>query len=239
MSPVPAHPSAEVPAFGFTQVASTALGRILARRIFSLEARGLEHLPAEEPFLLCSNHASHADTFALATATGALSRRLVFLGAQDYFSRLRWRRWLVQRVICLVDFDRRGTGAAAVHNLRTLGACRDAGRIVVLFPEGTRSTNGSIGPFKPGAAMFAEKLGLRVVPCLIEGTRHVLRKGQRWPRKHSLRVSFGHPRSVTQPPENETAPERTARRVAFMSALRDELIRLGAAPRPAAPAVPV
>lgn len=216
-----------LPAFGWTQVAVTALARFLARTLFSLDVRGLKNLPADEPVLLCANHASHMDTFVLATAAVGASHRLVFLGAHDYFSRLRWRRRLLRRIICLVEFDRRGTVTAAMHNLKTLGACRDDGRIVVLFPEGTRSVDGKMAPFKPGAALFAEKLGLRVIPCRIEGTHTALPKGSLFPRPHPLRVIFGPPQSLPPAPEGETGAERTARRAAFMSSLRTQVEQLG------------
>lgn len=234
-SPVADGPPHPLPTHGWTQAAVTALARLFARTLFSLEVRGRENIPTGEPCLLCANHTSHMDTFALATAAVGASHRLVFLGAHDYFSRLRWRRRLLRRIICLVEFDRRGTVTAAMHNLKTLGACRDDGRIVVLFPEGTRSVDGGMATFKPGAAMFAEKLGLRVIPCRIEGTHAALPKGRLFPRPRPLRVIFGPPQSLPPAPKGETGVERTARRAAFMSALRTQVEQLG---RPAVAPVP-
>lgn len=226
----PAHnETARLPAFGWTHAAATALARGLARAFFSLEAHGRENLPADEPCLICANHASHIDTFALATAAGAASRRLVFLGAHDYFSRLRWRRQLLERIICLVDFDRRSTAGATRHNLRRLGACRDDRRIVVLFPEGTRSVDGRVTRFKPGAAMFADKLGLKVVPCHIAGAHAALAKGRWLPRPGPLRVAFGPAQSIALAPVNETGPERGRRYEAFMAHIQEQVTRLGAA----------
>jgi 1-acyl-sn-glycerol-3-phosphate acyltransferase len=216
-----------LPTFGWTQVAVAATARLLARTLFSIEVQGRENIPAGEPCLLCANHTSHMDTFVLATATVPTSHRLVFLGAHDYFSRFRWRRRLLHRMICMVEFDRRGTVTAAMHNLRALGACRDDQRIVVLFPEGTRSVSGQMGVFKPGAAVFAEKLGLRILPCRIEGTHAALPKGNWFPRLRPLRVIFGAPLSLPGAPENETGAERNARRTAFMNQLRDQVAQLG------------
>lgn len=231
-------PSVPLPAYGWTHRAVTAFARVLARRLFSLEVRGSEHLPANEACLLCANHTSHVDTFALATASGAASRRLIFLGAHDYFSRLRWRRWLLLRMICLVEFDRRGTVAAAALNLRSLGACRDDGRIIVLFPEGTRSRDGRMSPFKPGAAMFAERLAMKIVPCRIEGAHDCLPKGRRFPRPRPLRVTFGPARAVPPPPAQETGPQRAARYSAFMADLHRAVAALGASPAPRPPTQP-
>ena len=224
-SPAPRLP---LPAFSWTHTAVTTVARGLAFTLYSLEVRGRENLPAGEPCLLCANHTSHADTFALATAAGVASRRLVFLGAHDYFSRLRWRGVLLRRMICLGQFDRRGSVAAAAHNLHLLETCRGDGRIVVLFPEGTRSVDGKMAKFKPGAAMFADRLGLRIIPCRIEGTHASLPKGKWFPRPHPLRVTFGAPVTVPPGPAGETGAGRADRYAAFMAGLQDQVARLGA-----------
>jgi 1-acyl-sn-glycerol-3-phosphate acyltransferase len=222
-------PPPVLPTFGWTHTAITAVARRLARTVFSLEVRGREHLPADRACIICANHTSHADTFALATATNAVSRRLVFLAAHDYFSRVRWRRWLLLRMICLVEFDRRGSVAAAAHNLRAMGACREDRRIVVLFPEGTRSRDGRIAKFKPGAAMFADKLGLPIIPCRIEGTHAALPKGKWFPRARPLRVTFGPPLTVPPGPPHETGAARSARYEDFMAGVQAQVMQLGAA----------
>jgi 1-acyl-sn-glycerol-3-phosphate acyltransferase len=229
MNPATPPPASRLPAYGWTQAAAVMLARGLARSFCSLEVRGAEHLPADEPCLLCANHTSHADTFAIATAAGRASERLVFLGARDYFTQFHVRRFIVTRVICLVDFDRRATITAGKTNLRTLAACRDDRRIIVLFPEGTRSPDGTLHSFKPGAAMFADKLGLRVIPCRVEGAHAVLPKGRRVPRPAPLRVIFGAPMTVPPAPERETAAERGARYDAFSAALHARVASLGRA----------
>lgn len=214
-------------AAGWTQALATAVARQLARRLFALEVHGLEHLPANEPVILAANHTSHVDTFALACATGAASRRLVFLAAQDYFSRFRVRAMLLRRLICIVGFHRGADIGAAKHNLQRLAACRDAGRIIVLFPEGTRSPDGKIRTFKAGVAMFADKLQLRVVPGRIDGAHAALPKGARWPRPHPLRVSFGAPLSIAPGGPGERGVERSARYEGFAARLECEVRALG------------
>jgi 1-acyl-sn-glycerol-3-phosphate acyltransferase len=220
-----------LPAYGWTHAAATALARGLAHVVFSIEVSGREHLPAAGPCLLCANHTSHVDTFALATAAGDASRRLVFLGAHDYFSLLHWRLRFLHRIICLVGFDRRSSAAAAMYNLRMMGACRDDSRIVVLFPEGTRSVDGRMAPFKSGVAMFADRLGMRVIPCRIEGAHAALPKGSWLPRPRPLRVIFGEPVTMPPAPADETGPGRSARYGAFMADIQARVVQLG---RPAA-----
>lgn len=221
-------------ATGWTQRASAAFATALARTFCSLDVQGLEHLPPAEPFLLCANHTSHADTFALACATGRHSRRLVFLAARDYFSRFHVRSWLLRRLICLIPFERGAGMSAAKHNLALLAACRDARRIIVLYPEGTRSPDGAMRDFKPGVAMFAEKLSLRVVPCHIDGAHAIVPKGKNFPRPHPLRVTFGAPLTLPPSPDpHETGTARSARYTAFAAQLHGRVAALAPAPAPA------
>ncbi len=228
MNPAAHRPTASELATGRTQRAATAVATVLARTFCALDVRGLEHLPADEPFLLCANHTSHVDTFALASATGAHSRRLVFLGARDYFSRFGRRTWFIRRLICLIPFDRGSGLAAAKHNFSLLAACREAGRIIVLFPEGTRSPDGTVRDFKPGVAMFADKLSLRVVPCRIDGAHAMLPKGGTFPRPRPLRVTFDPPLSVpTAATPHETGAARAARYAAFAAQLHHQIAGLG------------
>jgi long-chain acyl-CoA synthetase len=219
---------------GWTQRAATALAARLAHWCFAIEVRGLEHVPVDEPCLLCANHTSHIDTFALAAAMRDRSPRLVFLAARDYFFEFRWRSGLLRRLICLIPFDRAGGMAAAKHNLHLLAACRDAGRIIVLFPEGTRSPDGRMREFKPGAAMFADKLGLRVVPCRIDGAHAVLPKGKSLPRFHPLQLSFGAPLSLPPRPEHESGAARAQRYAAFAAELQRRIVDLETDAAPAA-----
>ena len=67
------------------------------------------------------------------------------------------------------------------------------GQSVLLFPEGTRSPDGSIGTAKSGAGLIAHKAEKPIIPVYIEGTNHVLPKGAKFPRFHKVRVGYGKP----------------------------------------------
>jgi long-chain acyl-CoA synthetase len=215
-------------ATGWTQRVALAIATRLARWYFGIEVRGIENLPTDEPCLLCANHNSHVDTFALAVAARSKASRLVFLAARDYFSKFRFRSLVLRRLIYLLPFERGSGLAAAKHNLHLLGACRDAGRIIVLFPEGTRSPDGNMRDFKAGAAMFADKLGLRVIPCRIEGTYQALPKGRIFPRAHPLRLTFGAPLTLAPAALYESSAQRTARYTQFAAELQLTISELGA-----------
>lgn len=232
MNPLRANPAPDCPdlATGWTQRSAAALAAWIARGYFSLRVEGLENLPEDEPCILGANHCSHIDTFTIASALGRRASSLVFLAAHDYFSHFRFRGWLLRRLICLLPF-RRGSGmAAAKHNLRMLARCRDARRIIVLFPEGTRSPDGAMREFKPGIALFADKLGLRVIPCHIEGAHAALPKGRSIPARTPLRLTLGRPMRLPPGAVDEGASERSERYAQFAADLQRAVVALGDAP---------
>jgi 1-acyl-sn-glycerol-3-phosphate acyltransferase/long-chain acyl-CoA synthetase len=183
---------------------------------FRLGVSGRAHLPAAEACLLCANHASHLDGPALLAAAGPARGRLVFAAAKDYFfARPRLAAWSA-RALPLIPWERGGDLATMRENLRHLAAGRASGRIVVFFPEGGRSPDGTLQPFKEGLAFFAEQLGLPVVPAWIGGTHRALPKGASFPRPGRLKVAFGEP---LRPAPGETSFAETVRE--RMLALRE------------------
>lgn len=156
-----------------------------------LTVEGLHHLP-DGPFLLCSNHSSHADSAVLMTASGRSFRSFALLGASDYFFQSRNKRWMVAPLMNVIPIERR-PGA------RSLNSCLDIchqflqqiGGSLILYPEGTRSHDGHMQPFKAGAGLFATELGVPLVPAYIEGTHRILPKGKTLPRSGPVSVRFG------------------------------------------------
>jgi 1-acyl-sn-glycerol-3-phosphate acyltransferase len=156
-----------------------------------LTVEGRHCLP-DGPFLLCSNHSSHADSAALMTATGRSFRSFALLGASDYFFHTRGVRWVVSSLMNVIPIDRRpGLRSLAI----SLAACRQfveqSGGSLILYPEGTRSPDGEMQAFKSGVGLFALELGLPVVPAYIEGTHRILPKGRYLPRFGAVTVRFG------------------------------------------------
>lgn len=177
----------------------------------TVEAR--HHLP-NAPFLLCSNHSSHADSAALMTASGRSFRSFALIGASDYFFRSRRLRWAVSPLMNVIPIDRE-PGAKALS--ACLATCRQfmqqTGGSLILYPEGTRSPDGKMGVFKSGAALFAIELDVPVVPAYIEGTHHILPKGRYVPRAGSVTVRFGEPLELGRLRPGELPRERRRRAV--------------------------
>jgi 1-acyl-sn-glycerol-3-phosphate acyltransferase len=158
------------------------------------EITGLDHLPREGSFVLVANHASHLDA-ALLLSLLPLSRldRAYPLAASDYFYDESVARTVATTVAFNILPIERGAGAC-----RAFKVCRellaDGRTVLVVFPEGTRSPDGSVGDFKPGAGLLLAGLGVPVVPCHLGGTHRAWPKGARLPRPHRVRVAIGRPR---------------------------------------------
>jgi 1-acyl-sn-glycerol-3-phosphate acyltransferase len=162
-----------------------------------LRVIGRENLPPGR-FILCSNHASHIDSFALMTAAGFPFGTYAMLAAGDYFFRNsiggRWFSGLVH----LIPISRSSSLVDRAASLnRTILLCRSSlqgpVRCLILFPEGTRSVTGETGPFKRGISLIAAELGLPIVPAYIEGSRTVMPKGRLFPVPGRIGVHIGAP----------------------------------------------
>jgi 1-acyl-sn-glycerol-3-phosphate acyltransferase len=162
----------------------------------TLTVEGSHHLP-DPPFLLCSNHSSHADSAALMTASGRSFRHFALLGASDYFFDSRRVRWLVSPWMNVIPIERRpGPKALAACLANCRRFLEETQGILILYPEGTRSVDGEMRPFKAGAGVFAIELGVPVVPAYVEGAHRVLPKGRSIPRPAPVTVRFGEPLPV-------------------------------------------
>jgi 1-acyl-sn-glycerol-3-phosphate acyltransferase len=167
------------------------------------------HLLPDGPFLLCSNHTSHADSAALMTATGRSFRSFALIGASDYFFRSRRVRLFVSPLMNVIPIDRE-PGPKALS--ACLATCRrfvqQTGGSLILYPEGTRSPNGEMRAFKPGAALFTIDLGLPVVPAYVQGTHRILPKGCSVPRVGLVTVRFGESLALACPKLGESARDQ-------------------------------
>lgn len=166
------------------------------------------------PIIIAPTHASHVDFSAVRLALGPRHRRrLAPAAAADYFhaSPIRWffAAWLGA-----FAFDRSGTA-----HRDSFDAAEDllaAGWHVLIFPEGTRSRSGELGPFKPGVGLLACRTNAPVLPVRLRGTWNVLPPGAHLPRRAAVSVVFGRP--ITPHP-GESPRDFTARLEAAVRAL--------------------
>jgi 1-acyl-sn-glycerol-3-phosphate acyltransferase len=158
--------------------------RVLLRAAGARPAyQGMEHLPPG-PCLFAANHQSLLDIPALFLVLPDGSR---FLAKESLF-RIPVLGWAMTAAGC-IPIDR-SNRARAVRTLRDAAERVRAGTSVVLFPEGTRSRNGRLAPFKKGVFHLAAAAGVPVVPVAISGSYRILRPGTLVVRPGTLRLSM-------------------------------------------------
>jgi 1-acyl-sn-glycerol-3-phosphate acyltransferase len=144
--------------------------------------------------IVVANHCSHADTAVLLAALPA-GARPVFVAAADYWFDVPVRRWIATSLIGILPVRRSGAGGYDAL-LATAGPALRAGQTVVVYPEGTRSTDGSVAQFRSGAVRLARDCNVPIVPVAITGTADVLPKGGRFTRG-AMAVHLGSPVDAT------------------------------------------
>lgn len=143
------------------------------------------------PLLIAPNHTSHLDILAvLAALPPARRQRTAVAAAADYFFSTPARAMIARLLVNAFPFQRQGRAAASLRLCQSLTA---EGWSLVLFPEGTRSIDGQIGPFRPGIGRLATRVGLPVVPVYLAGLAAILPKGRCLPRPGRARVVIGQP----------------------------------------------
>jgi long-chain acyl-CoA synthetase len=153
-----------------------ALIRLIRFLFFRVRAVGLEKLPASGPYLICPNHQSYVDPFVLC---GLLPYRVFkdvfFVGAPEYFEAplLRW----MARTANLVPVD---PDSNLIPAMKASAFGLAHGKILVLFPEGERSIDGTVKKFKKGAPILAQHLGVPIVPVALKGIY------EWWPRNQPI-----------------------------------------------------
>jgi len=132
--------------------------------------RGIERLERGRSYVFASNHQSIYD-IPIVFASIPLQLRIV---AKDSLGSFPFLGWHLRRTGHLL-VDRKNPGAGIVKKMaRLVGGARS----LIVFPEGTRSVDGTVGRFKGGMFLVAIDAGLPIVPVSIAGSRHVMLKGR-------------------------------------------------------------
>lgn len=179
-------------------IAVSFLSHKLLRLVFHLLCRfrvhGLSHLPDAGPYLITPNHASYVDGFAIGAALPfRLVRQLNFLGFQQFFQNPVTAMFGKAYRVIHVDAD-----TYLFQALRAAAYVLRQGELLCIFPEGARSIDGQIKPFKKGVSILAKELNLPLVPARIFGSFEIWPRGKRFPRPHPLTITFGPPVTVKE-----------------------------------------
>ena len=168
-----------------------------SRVLWKIEFYGVENVPTEGGVIIAANHQTYIDPFWLSLPIKRPTRYLAWSAA------FRWP--LVGR--CLTWFGAwplalEGSDPGAIR--RSIQWLRDGG-VVVIFPEGGRSTaTGSLERFKAGAVRLALEAQVPILPVTIKGGNRVWPRGWRFPRPGKVVVTYHPPYHPQQSPNEET-----------------------------------
>jgi len=178
-----AFPQVEMqPVYGFSHYLAT----VAYAMCFRGEVSGLENLPKHGGFILAANHASHLDPFIV----GQFLPRQVSFFARKTLWKPGFHSWWLNAV-GVIPVDRDG-GSDVTAIKRVLGALKSE-KIVILFPEGTRSPDGRLQTAKPGVGLFACRSHVPVVPARVFNSFEALGRGGKPRLGTRVSVVFGAP----------------------------------------------
>lgn len=163
--------------------------RVIARLVgtvsFRLRWEGSEHFPKTGGALICSNHQSYFDPILVGLTC---NRRMNYLARETLFQSPVLAPLI--RYLDAIPIDREGGGLAGLkETLRRL----KAGEQVLIFPEGTRTSDGEVLPLKPGFCAVARRSKTPLVPVGVDGAYQAWPRTAKLPRLGRMAVVIGEP----------------------------------------------
>jgi long-chain acyl-CoA synthetase len=164
------------------------------RTLLRIKVRGLENLSGKGPYLICPNHQSYLDPFVLtSTLPYRVFKQLFFVGYSVFFASGFMK--LAARLTNIVPVD---PDSHLLRAMKTGASGLRDGLILCIFPEGGRSFDGQLQPFKKGAAILARELSVSIIPVGIQGAHLVWPRDSIRIRPHKVTVRFGEPLSPSK-----------------------------------------
>lgn len=163
---------------------------------FRFKSEGLHHIP-DGPCIITPNHQSYFDGFFISSILKNFHLKKTYFYAKEKHLNKRWQKFLAPRhnvIVMDVNKDLK-------HSLQKMAAALKAGKNIIIFPEGTRTKDGSLGKFKKTFAILSRELNIPVVPVSIKGAFEALPTGGFFPKPRKKIVV-----KVSEPiyPENHT-----------------------------------
>lgn len=176
----------------------------LCKAYFRLRVEGLANIPREGGAVLAANHQSFIDILIFG---GCVPRHVAFV-ARDSLANWRWLDYVMRE--CGTVLVRRGTSDRRA--LRQMADHLERGDMVAIYPEGTRTHDGSLQEFKGGALLAARMAGVPIVPCGIRGAFEAWPRGRTIPLPKKIGVRFG-------PAIDSSLPDAQKRMVASIQSM--------------------
>jgi len=149
-------------------------------------------IPTQPPFVMIANHTSHLDAVLLAAALPCRLCDCVFpVAAGDVFFNTPAMSLFAATLLNALPMWRKNCGAHALDELKKRLIEEPCG--LILFPEGTRSRDGTLGPFKSGLGMLTAGTAVPVIPCHLSGAFQAFPPAARLPRPWRIRLKIGQP----------------------------------------------
>ncbi len=158
---------------------------------FKKSVYGRENLPKSGSFVIAANHTSLLDfPLILSSLPYSIMKNVFAPAAKDYFYTKKYRRAMVELLFNTFPFERMGD---FMKGLKTCEALIKDNRSIILFPEGSRTLEDKLRPFKPGLGSLALNLKVPILPVYIKGAQEALPKGKILPLPKKITVIFGKP----------------------------------------------
>lgn len=195
---------------GFIGHLFNRLGMFYTRLIIRLEGRGLENIPQKTPYILAANHETYVDGMLIASFLPRDHFKLfTSLAAQDLLTDHGIFGHIIMRVGRGIPLNRNGSPS---RGLITAKYQVDAGNILLVHPEGTRTSDGRLGEIHNGASFLAKKADVPLIPVFIDGGYEVFNRYMKWPKgrdpktggRRKVIITFGkplYPREFKKPQE--------------------------------------
>jgi len=185
---------------GQAQQRARRVMRPFATRLWTIETDGFDRLPAAGPAILCPNHISFLDSAFLMLT---VPRNISFVGKAEYMD--SWKTKFVFPALGMIPIDRSG-GSRSLAALETAATVLRRGELFGIFPEGTRSRDGSLHKGRTGAARLAVDEGVPIFPVGIVGTDAIQPPDAKLPKLfRRCTITVGRP---IRPDRYAASPER-------------------------------
>ncbi len=176
-------PNGEV--FPTTYRIGAIIADAIARVMFRVRYIGLENIPSDGGGILAPNHSSFLDPLIVACR---VPRPMVFIAHQMFFDREPLGTWMRQAGGFPV-----ATGGDSTASIREVVRALRNGRLLGMFPEGTRSWDGRLLPPMPGVGLLVSATDVPVIPVHVDGAYRAWPRHRRFPLPRRITIRFGTP----------------------------------------------
>ncbi len=168
----------------------------LLRGLYRIRVEGLENVPRKGPAIIAANHVSFLDSFFIPLVVKR--RKMTYLAKADYFK--SWKTAWFFKSVGQIPTEREGGEKSKQALNVALGVLKE-GKLLGIYPEGTRSPDGKLYRGRTGVARLALTADVPVIPCGLVGTDEVMPKEAKFPRlrgRVEVRVRFGPPLDISR-----------------------------------------